>query len=157
MNEEGLNFGVTEHPPLMTVEESRSIRGQLESAEGHIKNLFLRNKKGKMWLLTVHEDRKIDLKATAVQLGAGRFSFCSPERLMTYLGVKPGAVTPLAMLNDVGHQVTFYLGEELFQTDVIHPHPLVNTATVTMQRNDLVGLLESHGHAVNTLPISEEG
>ena len=99
MDAEGLEYDVTEHPPLMTVEESRSIRGQLESAEGHIKNLFLRNKKGKMWLLTVHEDRKIDLKATAAQLAAGRFSFCSPERLMTYLGVKPGAVTPLAMLN----------------------------------------------------------
>ena len=80
-----------EHDPVYTVEEAKALRGELPGA--HIKNLFLRNKKGKMWLVTCLEDRQVDLKALGIRLEAGRFSFGSAERLMTNLGVEPGSVT----------------------------------------------------------------
>ena len=86
------------HAPVFTVEEAKLLREKQSGA--HIKNLFLKNKKGAMWLLTCQEDRAIDLKALGDFLGAGRLSFGSPERLLTYLGVLPGAVTPLAVIND---------------------------------------------------------
>ena len=99
-----------------------------------------------MWLLTLHEDTKIDLKSTAELLGAKRFSFCSEDRLMEYLGVKPGAVSPLGLLNDQECEVTFYIDEVLINHPVIHVHPLVNTKTVTMKTIDLLELLAKHGH-----------
>lgn len=95
LDKEKIDYTVTHHKSLMTVEDARSIRADDESDEGQIKNLFVKNKKGKMWLFTLHENRKIDLKQTALDIGARRFSFCSAERLMEYLGVIPGAVSPL--------------------------------------------------------------
>ena len=85
---------------MFTVEEAKRLRGELPG--GHTKNLFLRNKKGRMWLVVCLEDREIDLKALGEQLESGRLSFASADRLMTYLGVVPGAVTPFAALNDTG-------------------------------------------------------
>src|SRR3546814_12479230 len=85
-------------PPVFTVEEAKALRGELPGH--HIKNLFLRNKKGQLWLVTCLEDRAVDLKGLGERLGAGRFSFGSADRLMTYLGVRPGAVTPFAVIND---------------------------------------------------------
>ena len=152
MDEAGIAYRMTAHAPLLTVADARAVRGRLESAAGHIKNLFLRNRKGKLWLLTVHEERRVDLKAAAAQLQAGRLSFASPETLLRHLGVLPGAVTPLALLNDVNRAVTFYMGEELGNTELIHPHPLVSTATVTMRRTELLRLLAQHGHPCHILP-----
>src|SRR3546814_13413735 len=84
---------------VFTVEEAKALRGTLPG--GHVKNLFLRNKKGDaMWLVVALEDRAIDLKALGEKIGAGRVSFCSADRLMAHLGVIPGAVTPLALIND---------------------------------------------------------
>src|SRR3569833_125388 len=94
----GLAHRTVEHPPVFTVEQAREHRGVLPGH--HIKNLFLRNKKGAMWLVVAEEDRAIDLKALGEAIGAGRVSFGSPERLMEHLGVIPGAVTPLALVND---------------------------------------------------------
>src|SRR5215469_11662864 len=86
------------HPPVFTVEESKALRGELPG--GHVKNLFLRDKKGVPWLVVAEEDRRIDLKALAARLGAGKVSFASPERLMRHLGVLPGSVTPFGLIND---------------------------------------------------------
>src|SRR3954470_22822019 len=86
----GIAHRTVEHPPVFTVEEAKALRGSLPG--GHVKNLFLRNKKGAMWLVVAEEDRAIDLKALGEAIGAGRVSFGSPERLMAHLGVIPGAV-----------------------------------------------------------------
>src|SRR6185369_11669678 len=107
----GLAHRSVEHAPVFTVEEAKAHRGELPGH--HIKNLFLRNKKEEMWLVVALEDRAIDLKRLGEKLGAGRLSFGSPERLARYLGVKPGSVTPFAVINDTDHKVTLVLDEGL--------------------------------------------
>ncbi len=140
----GIRLEVHRHPAVYTVEQSKALRGEL--AGGHIKNLFLRNKKGAMWLVTCLEDRRIDLKGLGEALGAGRLSFGSAGRLMTYLGVEPGAVTPLAAINDTGGQVQVVLDKGLFDHDPINAHPLVNDMTVALSPHGLVRFLEAVGH-----------
>ena len=114
----GLAYRTVEHPPVFTVEEAKALRGQL--AGGHVKNLFLRNKKGDaMWLVVALEDRVIDLKALGERIGAGRVSFGSAERLMTHLGVIPGAVTPLALINDREARVKVVIDAGLLDHDPV--------------------------------------
>ncbi len=150
LDQAGINYRVLHHAPLMTVEDARAIRGEHETEQGQIKNLFLKNKKGKMWLLTLHEDRAIDLKQAAIDIGAKRFSFCSPDRLMTYLGVVPGAVSPFGLLNDHNREVTFYIDEALLTHEEVHAHPMDNRITVSIGTRDLLQFLEERGypHAV---------
>ena len=139
------------HPPVHTVEEAKALRGEL--AGGHIKNLFLRNKKGAMWLITCLEDREIDLKALGQALGAGRFSFGSAERLMTYLGVLSGAVTPFAVINDTEGKVQVVLDAGLFDCDPVNAHPLVNDKTAAVSPGDLVRFLEAVNHPPKILDL----
>jgi Ala-tRNA(Pro) deacylase len=153
LDDEAIEYQVTRHNPLMTVEDAKSIRSGADSDIGQIKNLFVHNKKKKMWLLTLHEDRQINLKQTAVQIGAGRFSFCNSERLMQYLGVIPGAVSPLALLNDTGCEVEFYIDEILMAHPVIHVHPLDNRVTVTIETGKMLNFLATHGHRYNILRV----
>ena len=133
-----------EHAPVFTVEEAKALRGELPGA--HIKNLFLRNKKGAMWLVVALEDRQVDLKALGTALGAGRFSFGSADRLMQYLGVLPGAVTPFSVINDKGGQVQVVLDHGLKSGGPVNGHPLVNTMTTAISFEDLVRFLEAEGH-----------
>src|SRR5690606_23175029 len=95
----GIETHTVAHDPVFTVEEAKRVRGAHEQGT-HVKNLLLRNKKGAMWLVVVPEDRRVDLKALAERLGVKNLSFASAERLMRYLGVIPGAVTPFGVLND---------------------------------------------------------
>ncbi len=139
------------HPPVFTVAEAKALRGALEG--GHIKNLFLRNKKGSMWLVTCLEDRDIDLKTLGQALGAGRFSFASAARLMTYLGVLPGAVTPFAVINDTEGKVQVVLDAGLFDCDPVNAHPLVNDRTAAVAPGDLVRFLEAVGHPPQILDL----
>ncbi len=104
-----------EHPPVFTVEEAKALRGDLPGH--HIKNLFLRNRKEEMWLVVALEDRTIDLKRLGERLAAGKFSFGSPDRLRRHLGVEPGSVTPLAVINDPEHQVRLVLDRGLADGD----------------------------------------
>ena len=131
--------------PVFTVEQSKQMRGELEGA--HVKNLFLRNKKGVMWLVTCLEDRKVDLKALGDKLGAGRLSFARPERLMKYLGVIPGAVTTFAVINDPSGAVRVALDRALVEASRINLHPLTNSMTTTVAAEDLVRFLEAVDHA----------
>jgi len=141
----GIQSKTVMHPPVFTVEEAKALRGSLPGA--HIKNLFLRNKKGEMWLVTCLEDRQVDLKALATALGAGRFSFGSADRLMQYLGVLPGAVTPFAVINDTGGQVRMVLDKGILALDPVNAHPLVNDMTTALESKDLVRFLEAENHA----------
>ena len=140
----GISTETTHHGAVFTVEEARVERGDLPG--GHSKSLFLRNKKEKMWLVVAKEDRPIDLKDLATRLGAGRFSFGSPDRLMRILGVIPGAVTPFAILNDTEGLVQVVLDRGLVESDLLNFHPLDNTMTTAIGSEDLLKFLEATGH-----------
>jgi Ala-tRNA(Pro) deacylase len=147
----GIAYTNVVHPPVFTVEEDKALRGELPGS--HIKNLFLRNKKGKMWLVTCLEDREVDLKTLGARLEAGRFSFGSAERLLTYLGVLPGSVTPFAVVNDAGGQVTMVLDSGVLDAGPVNCHPLVNTMTTAIAPADLIRFLEAEGHAPQMLDM----
>lgn len=141
----GIDYQTTEHPALFTVEESKALRGVLAGA--HIKNLFLRDKKKRLWLATVLEDRKVDLKALKKRLGAqASLSFGDPELLMEVLGVIPGAVTPFGVFNDTEKRVTVVLDSGLFDHDVVNCHPLRNDRTTTLSGDGLKAFLRAEGY-----------
>lgn len=133
-----------EHPPVFTVEEARRVRDPREG--GHCKSLFLRNKKGDMWLVVLFEDTNVDLRKLGEAIGAGRVGFASPERLHRYLGVIPGAVTPFAVVNDEGGEVNVVLESGLLNANPLHFHPLDNGRTTAIGPDDLLRFLEAIGH-----------
>ncbi len=142
------------HPPLFTVEESQALRGQI--AGGHTKNLFLKDKKGALYLVTALEDATIALNALHRRLGAsGRFSFGSPDLMREALGVEPGAVTPLAAMNDATGRVTVVIDKALMTHAIINCHPLRNTMTTSIARDDLVRFLEATGHRPRIEAVAE--
>jgi Ala-tRNA(Pro) deacylase len=143
----GIAERTVEHPPVFTVEEAKALRGNLPGH--HIKNLFLRNKKEEMWLVVALEDRAIDLKRLGEVLGAGRLSFGSALRLKRHLGVEPGSVTPLALINDESRSVRLVLDRGLVDGhgEPVNVHPLVNTMTTAMASADLLRFFEATGHA----------
>ena len=145
LNQLGIATATVMHAPMFTVADSRGLRGSLPGT--HCKCLFLRDKKGRMWLVATPEDRTVDLKALAAKLGAGRLSFGSPERLMSHLGVAPGAVTPFAVINDTAGAVTAVVDQALLAAETVNFHPLVNTATTAIRPADLIRFMEACGHA----------
>jgi Ala-tRNA(Pro) deacylase len=151
LGELGIVSKTVDHDAVFTVEEAKALRGELPG--GHIKNLFLRNKKEEMWLVVAEEDKRIDLKALGELLGAGKLSFGSPDRLMTYLGVLPGAVTPFSIINDKQRQVTVVLDQDLLEKDPVNCHPLVNTKTTSLTPQDLLRFLEAEGHKPQILRL----
>ena len=140
----GIAHRTVEHPPVFTVEEAKALRG--DPPGHHVKNLFLRNKKEEMWLVVALEDRAIDLKRLGEVLGAGRLSFGSAERLRRHLGVEPGSVTPLALINDRARLVQLVLDRGLSDGAPVNVHPLVNTMTTAMAPADLLRFFEATGH-----------
>ena len=142
----GIETTTVTHPPLHTVEESRALRGDLPGA--HIKNLFLKDKKGALFLLSCLEDRAVDMKALHKVLGSARLSFGKPDLLYEVLGVKPGAVTPFALINDRDEppRVTFALDAALAKAETIHAHPLHNEATTAISSEGLKEFIAACGH-----------
>ena len=141
----GIAHRTVTHPPVFTVEEARALRGQLPG--GHTKNLFLRDKKQALYLVVAPEDAGIDLKGLHRLLGAnGRFSFGSADLMREVLGVEPGAVTPFAAMNDTEGRVTVVLDADMMTHETLNYHPLVNTMTTAISRDDLVKFLEATGH-----------
>lgn len=134
------------HAPVFTVAESRALRGTL--AGGHSKNLFLKNKKDQLWLVTAAEDAALDLKALTRTLAAGRLSFGKPDLLLAVLGVEPGAVTPFGLLNDRERRVSFVLDSRLAAMEPLHFHPLVNNATTAVSAAGFRRFLAASGHQV---------
>ena len=140
----GIAHRTVEHPPVFTVEEAKALRGNLPGH--HIKNLFLRNKKEEMWLVVALEDRAIDLKRLGEVLGAGRLSFGSADRLKRTLGVEPGSVTPLSLVNDEGRAVQLVLDRAVADGGPVNAHPLVNTMTTALAPADLLRFFDATGH-----------
>lgn len=142
----GIAHRTVTHPPLFTVEQSQSLRGTIPG--GHTKNLFLRDKKQAVYLVTALEDADIDLKGLHRVLGAsGRFSFGSSDLLLELLGVTPGSVTPFGAINDTAGRVTVVLDAPLMKHTTINAHPLTNTMTTSVAREGLVKFLEATGHS----------
>jgi Ala-tRNA(Pro) deacylase len=147
----GIETTTHDHPPLMTVEDSKRLRGDLPG--GHCKSLFLKDKKDQYWLVVTLEDRKVDIKALDRHLGAARLSFASPERLWQVLGVKPGSVTPFALINDRERKVRVFLDAAMLREDPLNYHPLVNTKTTAIKPADLIRFIEACGHRPATLNL----
>lgn len=149
----GIAATTSTHPPLRTVEDSKRLRGELPG--GHVKNLFLRDKRGRHWLLTALEDARIDLKRMAQRLEAGKFSFANADALKTMLGIEPGAVSPLAVINDKERQVTVVLDEQMLTHDPLNVHPLRNDRTTTLPTRDLLRFLQACGHSPMVMRFDE--
>ena len=150
----GIEVETVEHPPLFTVEQSRALRGEIPGA--HTKNLFLKDKKGALFLVTAEEDAAIDLKHIHHRIGAsGRVSFGNPTLLMDVLGVPAGAVTPFGAINDTAGRVTVVLDAALVASALINCHPLENTATTTIASADLLAFLAATGHEPRIVAVSE--
>jgi Ala-tRNA(Pro) deacylase len=149
----GIAHRTIKHPPVFTVDEARALRGQI--AGGHTKNLFLRDKRGALYLVTALEDADIELKSLHRRLGAsGRFSFGPAELMRATLGVEPGSVTPFGALNDTGQQVTIVLDAAMMAHETLNFHPLLNTMTTTIGRDDLVRFLAATGHTARIEPVA---
>jgi Ala-tRNA(Pro) deacylase len=149
----GIRHTTVSHPPLFTVTDSQSLRGQI--AGGHTKNLFLKDKPGALFLVVAEEDARIDLKSIHRRIGAKRVSFGSAELLAQHLGVPPGSVTPFAAINDSAGAVSVVLDAALMQHAVLNFHPLINTMTTSIAARDLVAFLKATGHEPRILPVSD--
>jgi Ala-tRNA(Pro) deacylase len=140
------------HPPVFTVAEAVALRGQLPG--GHCKSLFLKDKKGGLWLLVALEERRIDLKRLAETLEAPRFSFGNAELLYAVLGVRPGSVTPFALANDREHRVTVVLDRGMLDHDPLNYHPLENDRTTAISPADLLRFIADCGHVPRVIDLA---
>ena len=151
----GVAASTVEHPPLHTVEESQALRGEIPG--GHVKNLFVKDKKSRLFLLVLGEETPVDLKRVHERIGAqGRVSFGSAELLETVWGVKPGAVTPFGAINDTEGRVTVVLDAEMMRHERLNFHPLVNTRTTGLASADIVKFLRATGHEPVVVALSAE-
>ena len=150
LDRHGIHHHTVHHEALFTVEQSKALRGPIEGL--HVKNLFLKDKKSRLFLVTAVESTQIDLKTLHSRIGGqGRLSFCSAEQLMEYLGVEPGSVTPLALINDPAHRVNFVVDPALLSGARINVHPLVNTMTSGLSLDGFKAFLALTGHQAHIL------
>ena len=148
----GIPHAVHEHAAVFTVAESKHIDAGIPGC--HTRNMFLKDKKGAMFLVTLRHDTMVDLKKLSDILGSGRFSFGSPERLWENLGVRPGSVTPFAIVNDKAHQVTLVLEEGMMNEEIVNYHPLINTMTVGLTPEHLLQYMQSIGVTPRIVDLS---
>ncbi len=143
LNAHGLAHHTHHHPPVFRVEEGAEIKAALPG--GHTKNLFLKDAKGHLWLISALGETKINLKTLPLTIGSAKLSFASEERLMTALGVRPGSVTAFALINDPEHKVRFVLDRALLEYEIVNFHPLSNNATTAISRDDFLKFLAALG------------
>lgn len=152
LSELGISYEKHEHPAVFTVEEADAQYEHLTG--GRSKNLFLRNKKGnRHYLLVVESNRPVDLRKLRVLLGESSLSFASPERLLKHLGLEPGSVSPFGLINDGGSEVIVVVDKELLRHELLHFHPNVNTATLTISSEDFGRFLAHRGNDVRYLVL----
>lgn len=140
----GLAHKTSKHEPMFTVEDA--IRLREDDSGGHSKNLFLKNRKGCMWLVVMGESKRANLASLSKTLQSGSLSFASADRLMNYLGVTPGAVTPLAVMNDHQCKVTLIIERALLDYDILHFHPCTNDMTTSLSAEALLTFVTSWNH-----------
>jgi len=152
LRELGIDYTRHEHPPVATVEEAEAHWAGIDAT--HCKNLFLRNQKGsRHYLVVLPASKRADLRAVAEQIGDGKLSFASPERLMTHLGLTPGSVSPFGLINDGRHEVRVVLDRD-FQTSArLAFHPNINTRTFTVAAADFKKFLDACGNPVQHVNV----
>jgi len=148
----GITYQLHQHEPVFTVTESAPLKAAIPGI--HCRNLFVRDKKGTMFLVVAANETAIDLKKLAALLGCGRLSFGSAERLWQYLGVRPGSVCPFAIINDTDHAVQIILDHGMMQAPRVNYHPLENDKTVGLSPADLIKFIESTGHRADIRDLS---
>ena len=152
LSELGITYARREHPAVFTVEEASAHWVGIPGA--HCKNLFLRNKKGNHHYLVIAEcSKRVDLRALAKLFGDDRLSFASDERMMRFLGLLPGAVSPFGLLQDDKHEVIVVLDEDLAAAEAVSFHPNVNTATLTISYADLIKFIAWRGNPVRKIRL----
>jgi Ala-tRNA(Pro) deacylase len=150
----GIAWKTYEHVPVFTVAEADAVHARIPG--GHTKNLFLKDKKGGLWLVVVRDQVRVDLNALARQLGAPRFSFGSAELLVATLGIEPGSVTPFALMNDPAQAVKPILDEGMLTLDPLNFHPMRNDRTTAIAAADLVAFIRACGHQPLTAAMPEK-
>ena len=153
LSELGISHHTHEHDALMTVEQSQALRGFIPGL--HSKNLFLKNKKGRLWLVVAEESQDIQLNALRKHLNAGNWSFASAELLLNHLGVTPGSVTPFGVINDLDHHVQVVLDHTMATAQQVNFHPLINTRSTTLAGPDLLRFFEHTGHTPTILNFDQ--
>ena len=144
LTELGIETRTVHHDAVFTVEEARNHRGDIPG--GHCKNLFLKDKAGKLWLVVMREQSRLDMKSAPAKMGSGRLSFASPDLMRSVLGVEPGSATPFAVLNREAAPVQLVLEAAMMREEQLNYHPLTNTATTTIAAADLLAFLRAQGH-----------
>ena len=139
----GVDHVTHDHPAVFRVEEGLDLKADLPGA--HTKNLFLKDHKGRLWLISARQDTIIDLKRAAAAMGSGRLSFGNETLMYETLGVRPGSVTALGLINDTDRRVTFVLDRRLWDADIVNCHPLTNTATTALDQTAFRRVLELLG------------
>jgi Ala-tRNA(Pro) deacylase len=148
----GIAYERYEHPPVPTVEDAEKYWAGIDAT--HCKNLFLRNQKGnRHYLVVLLHAKKADLRAVADQIGDGKLSFASPERLLTHLGLAPGSVSPFGLINDQAHAVRVVLDRDLKSAERVSFHPNINTRTLVLARADFDKFLAACGNPVQVAQI----
>ena len=155
LDELGIAHKTFGHPPVYTVEEAERHTGHLPG--GHCKNLFLKDRKGGLWLLICLNHRRIDISRLAKVLGCARLSFGKPELLEEVLGVAPGGVTPFALINDRDRRVQPLLDRAMLANEQLNYHPLTNAATTTIAASDLPRFIEACGQQPQILDLDATG
>jgi Ala-tRNA(Pro) deacylase len=137
----GIAHATLEHPPVFRVGEGEEIKAALPGL--HTKNLFLKDAKGRLWLVSARAETVVDLKRLPAVIGSARLSFGAEPLLLEALGVRPGSVTAFAVLNDPDQRVTLVLDAALFEADPVNFHPLSNDATTAVSRAGLLRFMDA--------------
>ena len=143
MADNGIDQTTHDHPAVFRVEEGLELKAAMPGA--HTKNLFLKDKKGRLWLISARQDTVVDLKRAPKTIGTDKLSFGNEALLYETLGVRGGSVTALGLINDPGQRVTFVLDKALRDADIVNFHPLTNTATTALGQAAFRGFLSLIG------------
>ena len=144
-------FQIHDHEPLFTVEDSENLRGEIKGA--HTKNLFLKNKKNNFFLFSCDENANVDLKLFSKSTDAKNLSFANATYLEQLLGIKPGSVSPFALINDSNNVVKFYLDEKLYNSEIINFHPLINTTTISIKTKEFINFLVENNKKIHIFSL----
>lgn len=151
-DELGIQYTLHHHDAVYTVEESEKLDSEIPGT--HCRNLFLRDKKKKNFLVVLQNATEVDMKKLPPVIGSDRLSFGSADRLWQYLGVRPGSVCPFTIINDKEKQVKILLDKSMMETEVVNYHPLLNTMTVSLSPADLLKFIEDCGHEAHIVDLS---
>lgn len=149
----GIAYSLNHHRAVFTVAESEAVDAQIPGT--HCRNLFMRDKKKRNFLVVLQNATQVDIKKLPDLIGADKLSFGSSERLWEYLGVRPGSVCPYSIINDKGNQVKIILDKSMMETDIVNYHPLLNTMTIGVQPKDLIRFIEHCGHEAHIVDFAD--